>query len=241
MYSFILSCAVELIDNTKRYLKMHFNTILSFTCSCSRMKWHIPLRCFGYIFVPISHVPVHVKYSLSLYLIWLKNSVALARERTISTERPPLVGEVSANFCGQRVSRGQRNGSPRPYSRFSRPEPLLFLPNSYSVVLTRLSGPRSRPTTSQKISGSAGNRIQDLWICSQELWSQDHFINSVKSTNYVTSKYTSPLSYREPYMHGYGKGTYALQMGENCEAQDWSVKGTDMSGNWYLYLSLLST
>jgi hypothetical protein len=28
------------------------------------------------------------------------NSVALARERTIPTEQPPLVGEVSANFCG---------------------------------------------------------------------------------------------------------------------------------------------
>jgi hypothetical protein len=30
----------------------------------------------------------------------LINSVALAHERTILTERPPLVGEVSANFCG---------------------------------------------------------------------------------------------------------------------------------------------
>jgi hypothetical protein len=28
------------------------------------------------------------------------NSVAGVRERTIPTERPPLVGEVSANFCG---------------------------------------------------------------------------------------------------------------------------------------------
>ena len=28
------------------------------------------------------------------------NSVALARERTIPTERPPPLGEVSANFCG---------------------------------------------------------------------------------------------------------------------------------------------
>jgi hypothetical protein len=28
------------------------------------------------------------------------NSVACVRERTIPTERPPLVGEVSANFCG---------------------------------------------------------------------------------------------------------------------------------------------
>jgi hypothetical protein len=28
------------------------------------------------------------------------NSVALVRDRTIPTERPPPVGEVSANFCG---------------------------------------------------------------------------------------------------------------------------------------------
>ena len=33
--------------------------------------------------------------------IYIKlNSVALVRERTIPTERPPPVGEVSANFCG---------------------------------------------------------------------------------------------------------------------------------------------
>jgi hypothetical protein len=29
-----------------------------------------------------------------------KNSVVLVRERTIPTERPPLVGEVIDNFCG---------------------------------------------------------------------------------------------------------------------------------------------
>jgi hypothetical protein len=29
-----------------------------------------------------------------------RNSVALARERNMQTERPLLVGEVSANFCG---------------------------------------------------------------------------------------------------------------------------------------------
>jgi hypothetical protein len=45
------------------------------------------------------------------------------------------------------VPRGQRDESLRRYSRISRPEPLLFLPSSSSVVLTRLSGPRSRPTT----------------------------------------------------------------------------------------------
>jgi hypothetical protein len=48
------------------------------------------------------------------------------RERTIPTERPPLDGEVIANFCGLRVPLGQRDGSLRPFSRFSRQEPLLF-------------------------------------------------------------------------------------------------------------------
>jgi hypothetical protein len=43
-----------------------------------------------------------------------KNSGALVLQQTIPSERPPLVGEVSANFSGQRVSRGQRNESPRP-------------------------------------------------------------------------------------------------------------------------------
>jgi hypothetical protein len=49
-------------------------------------------------------------------------------------------------FCRERVPRGQCDGSLRPYSRFSRQEPLIFLSSSSSVVLTRLSGPRSRPT-----------------------------------------------------------------------------------------------
>jgi hypothetical protein len=79
------------------------------------------------------------------------NSVALVREGTIPTEPPPLVGKVSTNFCRWRVLRGQRDVSLRPYSRVSRPEPQLFLPSSSSFVLTRLSGHRSRATTSKKI------------------------------------------------------------------------------------------
>jgi hypothetical protein len=58
--------------------------------------------------------------------IYKKNSMVWVSERTIPTERPPLVVEVIANFCGKRMSRGQRDGSLRPYSRFSRQEPLLF-------------------------------------------------------------------------------------------------------------------
>jgi hypothetical protein len=46
---------------------------------------------------------------------------------------------------------------PAVFSRFSRQEPLCFLSSSSSVVLTRLSGTRSRPTT---FLGSSGNRTR---------------------------------------------------------------------------------
>jgi hypothetical protein len=46
---------------------------------------------FSYYFFPLrpKYSPEHKQK---------KNSVALVRKRTIPTERPPLVGEVSANF-----------------------------------------------------------------------------------------------------------------------------------------------
>jgi hypothetical protein len=59
--------------------------------------------------------------------------------------------EVSANFRAKKLPRGLRDRNLLPYSRFCRPLPLLFLSSSSSVVLTRLSGLRSRPTASQKI------------------------------------------------------------------------------------------
>jgi hypothetical protein len=57
---------------------------------------------------------VEVVYVLEYLTKQTTNSVALVHKRTIPTERPPLVGEVGANFCRLRVSRGQLNGSPRP-------------------------------------------------------------------------------------------------------------------------------
>jgi hypothetical protein len=42
----------------------------------------------------------------------------LSPRANLPTERPQLVGEVTANFCGKRVPRGQRDGSLRPYYRF---------------------------------------------------------------------------------------------------------------------------
>jgi hypothetical protein len=41
------------------------------------------------------------------------------------------------------VLRGQRDEPLRLYSRLPRPEPLLLLSSSSSVVLTRLTGPRN--------------------------------------------------------------------------------------------------
>jgi hypothetical protein len=56
--------------------------------------------------------------------------VAWGCERTIPTERPPFVDEVSTNFCGEGAT---------------------WIPSTSSIVLARLSGPRSRSTTSQNI------------------------------------------------------------------------------------------
>jgi hypothetical protein len=47
---------------------------------------------------PHSHIRLHSKEKL--------NSVASVREKTISTERQPLVGDISASFCGHRLSSG---------------------------------------------------------------------------------------------------------------------------------------
>jgi hypothetical protein len=74
-----------------------------------------------------------------------------------TTERPSLADEVSVNVCGERVPRGQRDGSLRPYCRFSRSKPLFFLSSSSSTVLTRLSGPFPDSLILRK-SGRAGNR-----------------------------------------------------------------------------------
>jgi hypothetical protein len=46
-----------------------------------------------------------------------KNSVVLVCERTIPTELPPLVSEVSAKFCGWMLTPCRRDGFLRPYSR----------------------------------------------------------------------------------------------------------------------------
>jgi hypothetical protein len=51
-------------------------------------------------FLNLSYIYLLTSFLQSPFPIYLKkNSMVLVRERTMPTERPPLVGEVSANFC----------------------------------------------------------------------------------------------------------------------------------------------
>jgi hypothetical protein len=65
-----------------------------------------------------------------------------------------------STFADRWVSRGQRGGSPTAVILFSRPEPLLFLSSSSSIVLTRLGISRvvlsSMELVSQSVSQSDG-------------------------------------------------------------------------------------
>ena len=69
------------------------------------------------------------------------------------TDRAAAAGRRSLvpTFADRGVSRGQRNGSPRPLISVFWTEAATFYSSSSSIDLTRLSGPRSRPTTTQKI------------------------------------------------------------------------------------------
>jgi hypothetical protein len=101
---------------------------------------------FHQLFVKGSHFPL-----LPIFQPLELNSVALVRKRTIPTERLPLVGEVI--WCQPLQVEGVAWSAiriPTVVNLFSRPEPVLFHSSSSSIVLTRLSGPPSRPLTSQK-------------------------------------------------------------------------------------------
>jgi hypothetical protein len=54
---------------------------------------------------------------ITLLLEW---GVLMTKTPPWPTQRPPLVGEVSANFCRYSAPHGQRDGSLWPYSRLSK-------------------------------------------------------------------------------------------------------------------------
>jgi hypothetical protein len=76
------------------------------------------------------------------FVLCTKKTVALARKRNIPTERPPLVGEVSAQLLHIEGVTWSAQRTPTAVNLgFLDPEPLLFHSSSSSVILTRLSGP----------------------------------------------------------------------------------------------------
>jgi hypothetical protein len=71
------------IDGGISHLRMEFVSVFRW----SVLSWVQPMEL-----VPVSGHEIFGR--------WITNSVALVLELTIPTKRPPLVGEVSANFCG---------------------------------------------------------------------------------------------------------------------------------------------
>jgi hypothetical protein len=115
--------------------------------------------------------------------------VAIVRKRTVPTERPPLVGEVSTKLCGCCVvsaTNGHCLGHFCIYYFFhnNKKNPtavnLGFLDRSryfFIQAAPQLSSrgwvdPLPDPLLLRKF-GTAGNRTRERWICSQKHWPLD--------------------------------------------------------------------
>jgi hypothetical protein len=93
--------------------------------------------------------------------------VALVRERTIPTERPPLVGELSANFADKGCC---AVSTADPYDRvleFLYRSRYFFFKVTPQLYSRGLVDPVPDPLLRK--SGSARNLTRDLWTRSQEL------------------------------------------------------------------------
>jgi hypothetical protein len=99
--------------------------------------------------------------------------VALVRNRIIPTERPPLVGEVSANFLRvegvawsvQRIPTAVNLG-------FIDRSRYFFIQVAPQLFSRGWMDPVPDPLLLRKF-GRVGNRTRDLWICRHKLWSLD--------------------------------------------------------------------
>jgi hypothetical protein len=74
----------------------NLTAIISYFLVLTNSSWFQTFRTF-YRLAGILQFQVAISLPL---ILSKKNSLVRVRERTIPTERPPLVGEVIANFCG---------------------------------------------------------------------------------------------------------------------------------------------
>jgi hypothetical protein len=86
------------------------------------------------------------------------NSMVWVRERTIPIERPPLVGEVIANFLRMEGATWSAWRIPTAVYRFSRRGPLLFCQVAPQLYSRGWVDPVPDPL--RFFSGSAGNRTR---------------------------------------------------------------------------------
>ena len=94
-----------LLENNNEHTTKHMITLLevilqqNYFSFCNNIYQPVKGVSMG---SPISNIiaEIFLQDLENTHLKQILNSVALVRERTIPTERPPPVGEVSANFCG---------------------------------------------------------------------------------------------------------------------------------------------
>jgi hypothetical protein len=175
--------------------------------SSSALRWHVvlippflrgaretliflpPLLCVIQLWLSESNFKAIFFTDLSCFseVLNKQNSVASLRERTLSTERPLYVGEVSGKLL--RIECATWSASP-----IATAANLAFLGRSRYYFFQVAPQLYSRdwvdpvPDPLFKRSGSAGNITRDLWICSQELWPLDHrggLLSSIKFSSYL--------------------------------------------------------
>jgi hypothetical protein len=89
------------------------------------------------------------------------------------TERPPLVGEVVSTFADRGCCVVSATDPPVVSPGFLDQSRYYFFHVAPQLSSRGWVNPIPDPLLLRK-SGSAGNRTQDLWICSQKLWLLDH-------------------------------------------------------------------
>jgi hypothetical protein len=122
------------------------------------------------------------------------------------------LAKLVPTFADRGVSRGQRNGSPRPLNIcfLDLEELLIFIQVAPQLTSRDSRGwvdPVPDPLLLRK-SGSTGNRNRDLCICSQTLWPLDHRgeLNRILTHNSfphdtTTPRVPRPLHYRTSRSH----------------------------------------
>jgi hypothetical protein len=141
--------AQEVVQKEQTYLSNEFfENLLSLMSLClftSQLRTFLLFILCWYPLPEISGEISDVEQSASLVLKQNKTKQAPWSESVSGLYRPSD-SRLSAWLVPTFVWR-----IPTALFSVSRLEPLLFLSSNSSVVLTRLNGPRSRPTTSQKI------------------------------------------------------------------------------------------